>query len=167
MKIRITATAILSLLAAGLAPIGAHAGGVRYYTPTGVPYKWDNTRSITYNIDQGPLGKLSNSKAAALVTKAFQQWSSIDTASLTFEESDPLDRDVTGANLNDFLNGLPSDVNPIIFDSDGSVTDAYLGAGASLDVLAFGQIRQSTPTGKLAQGVVVIMREWCERIVPA
>src|SRR6266568_2145930 len=158
MKIRITATAILSLFAAGLAPMSARAGGTANFTLTGVPYTWDNTKSITYNIDQGPLGMLSNAKAAALVGKAFQQWSSssIDTANLTFEEGDPLDRDVTGANLTDFMNSLPTDVNPVIFDSDGSVTDAILGAGASLDVLAFGQILQATPTGKIAQGEVVI-----------
>jgi hypothetical protein len=158
MKIRITAIAFLAFVAGGMTPPAARAAGVANYTTSGVPYKWDNSKSIIYNIDQGPLGKLSNTQAADLVTKAFQQWSSVDTAKLTFEEGDPLDRDVTGANLSDFLNGLPSDVNPVIFDNDGGVTDAMLGGGASLDVPAFGlpDGNRVTPTGLIAGGFLVI-----------
>src|SRR5438309_2158610 len=151
-KTRITGIVLLALLAAGLAPPAARAAAPRTVTTTGVPYTWDNSKSITYNIDQGPLGALSNTKAAALVEKAFQQWSNIDTAKLTFEEGDPLDRDVTGANLGDFLSSLSSDVNPIIFDNDGSITEANAGR----DVLAFGVAYQTTPTGRIAQDVVVI-----------
>jgi hypothetical protein len=155
-KKRITGFAVLSLLAPALIMPAAHAASPRSVTAAGAPYKWDNSKSIVYDIDQGPLGKLSNTQAADLVTKAFQQWSSVKTAKLTFEEGDPLDRDVTGANLSDFLNGLPSDVNPVIFDNDGSVTDSFLGNGASETVLTVGGPYMTTGTGLIAQGILII-----------
>lgn len=155
MKQRITGV-VLSLFA-GLAPLAAHAAAPGLnITTSGQPARWDNTRSITYNIDQGPLGKMSNSRAARMVLAAFEEWQKIETAQLTFEESDPLDRDVEASNFSDFLGGLPSDVNPVIFDNDGAITQGTLGTVAGRATLAFGGILQSTPTGKIAQGYVVI-----------
>jgi hypothetical protein len=157
MNHRITGIALIALVAA-LAPTGARAAvSGATVTLNGQPAKWDNAQSITYNIDQkGLSAKIKNSQAAQMVHAAFDAWQNIDTAKLTFEDADPLDRDVTGANISDFLQGLPSDVNPIIFDQDGGVTDAFLGNGASRGTIAFGGILQSTPTGKIAQGIVVI-----------
>src|SRR5688572_30561058 len=120
MKQRITGI-VLSLLA-GLVPMAAHAAAPGpFITSAGAPSKWDNSRTITYNIDQGSLGRLSNARAARIVLAAFEAWQNVETAKLTFEESDPLDRNVTGANLDEFLSGLPTDVNPIIFDDDGTI----------------------------------------------
>ncbi len=157
MNQRTTGIALFSLLA-GLSPLATQAASPGLsITATGAPTKWDNTKSITYNIDQGPLSaKYTNSKAARIVAAAFDQWQKIDTAKLTFEESDGLDQDVTGANIGAFIQGVPSDVNPIIFDQDGGVTDAFLGTGAARGTLAFGGILQATPTGKIAQGFVVM-----------
>jgi hypothetical protein len=150
MKQRITGI-VLSFIA-GLVPLAAQAAAPgSTITASGVPAKWDTTRSIVYNIDQGPLGKLSNSKAARVVLAAFEAWQKVDTAKLEFEESDPLDRDVTGANYDDFIAGLPSDVNPIIFDNDGTIMQ-----GLGLSGAAVGAIFQSTPTGKIAQGILFI-----------
>lgn len=44
----------------------------------------------------------------------------------------------------------------MILDSDGSVTDALLGAGASLSATALGQVRLSIVTGKIVQGLIVL-----------
>src|SRR5215213_708773 len=143
MKQRITGI-VLSFIA-GLVPLAAHAAAPgSAITTSGVPYKWDTTRSIVYNIDQGPLGKLSNSKAARIVLAAFEAWQNVDTAKLEFEESDPLDRDVTSANFDDFRAGLPSDVNPVIFDNDGTLMQSLGLTGPT-----FGGSLQSTPTGKI------------------
>src|SRR5947209_11542782 len=100
MKLRITATALFAVIIAGSIPLAAHAGGAGNYTVTGAPFKW--VSKIVYSIDLGPLGKLSNTQAAAMVTKAVQQWSGVSTAKLSLTEGDPLDRDVTGSNLGDF-----------------------------------------------------------------
>lgn len=143
-KKRITGIVLLTLIAAGLTAAGAHAASPRRVTVTGIPFKWNNSQPIVYDLDLGPFSPLSKTQAGAvdtaaeqMVKTAFQQWSSISTAKLSFMEGDPLDRDVTGANLADFLNGLPSGVNPVIFDADGSVIDALLGGGSSLSVLSF------------------------------
>jgi len=156
MKRRITGTALLTLVGTLGTVVGYAATPGLNVTISGVPAKIDNSKTITYNVDQGPLGKESNSKAARLVLAAVEALQGITTAKLTFEESDPLDRDVTGDNIGDFLDGVPSDVNPVIFDNDGGVTEALLGAGASLNTLAFGGILQATPTGKIAQGAVIM-----------
>src|SRR5687768_8483440 len=142
MKQRITGI-VLSLLA-GLVPLAAHAAAPgSYITSAGAPSKWDNSRSIFFNIDQGPLGKLSNARAARLVTAALDAWQGVETARLTFEESDPLDRNVTGANLDEFLSGLPTVVNPGIFDGDGTFAGVAVAFGAPF-------AQSVTPTGRIA-----------------
>jgi hypothetical protein len=158
-KHRYIGTGIAALaLAVGLVPMAARAGGPGYgVTPDGKPFKRDNSQSFLYNLDLGKLGGLTNTKAAILVGNALDALQSIKTAKITFEESDPLDRDVSGANWNDFLASVPTDVNPVIFDSDGSVTDIVLGDGASRSTLAFGgNLTSPTGTGTIVQVAVVI-----------
>src|SRR5438034_8582901 len=101
MKQRNTGLLVLALGTLASASItGAQAATWgNFVTATGAPAKWNTSRSITYNIDQGALGKLSNAKAARVVADAFDQWQNIDTANLQFEESDPLDRNVSRANI--------------------------------------------------------------------
>src|SRR4051794_21154841 len=99
MKRRITGAALLTLLGT-LGPVVGYAATPNLsVTIAGVPFKIDNSKTFTYNVDQGPLGKLSNSKAARVVLAAIEALQGITTAKLDFEESDPLDRDVTGANI--------------------------------------------------------------------
>jgi hypothetical protein len=156
MKNRTTGNLIAIVALAFAAPDARAAGIGSYVTTTGTPARWDNTRTMIYNLDQGRLGSLTHTRAARIVANAFDQLANIDTANLPFEEGDPLDRDVTGANLDEFFAGLPSDVNPVVFDQDGAVTDAYLGPGGARSVVAFGFPLQVTPTGRVAQGMIVI-----------
>ena len=62
-------------MAAGLAPIGARAGGQgNLVTSDGKPARRDNSKPFTYNLDLGKLGTLSNTKAARLVDRQGQAY---------------------------------------------------------------------------------------------
>ncbi len=97
---------------------------------------------VNYYTDQGDLSPiLPNASANALVANAFSQWTSVSRAALTATNAGELAEDVTGSNLAVNSSGTltaPGDITPtatetpvgIVYDYDGSVTDALLGAGA-------------------------------------
>src|SRR5215212_3763152 len=147
---------ILGIVALGSVLPSQAAGPGLAVTTAGEPYRWDNTRPIVYNLDPGDLGAIGHDAAARMVQSAFEQWQGVITARLEFEEAEALDRDVTGSNLNAFFGAVPSDVNPIILDQDGSVTEAFYGPGAAPSFFAFGGALRTTATGRITQGFVVL-----------
>jgi hypothetical protein len=116
--------------------------GASYFdlTSNGQPLVWPQGQ-ITYYTDQGDLSPvLPNASANSLVADAFSQWTSASTAALAATSGGQLAEDVTGSNLA-VSNGVitaPADIAPsatampvgIVYDYDGSVTDALLGSGA-------------------------------------
>ena len=127
----------------------AHAGGPKliagttYFDPTrtGQPLAWP-LGAITYYTDQADLSPiLPNTTANSLVADAFSQWTSVATAALVATSGGQLAEDVNGTNI--IVNGdgtisMPADTQStatgtpigIVYDYDGSVTDALIGAGA-------------------------------------
>ena len=139
-------------LAAGIVLLGAlvcRAGGPKYvagssyFDPSvmGQPLTWPQG-VITYYTDQGSLSPLlSNSSANSFVAGAFGVWTSVSTAAVVANSGGSLAEDVNGTNVTVNADGsisMPVDIQPsaigdpvgIVYDSDGSVTDALLGAGA-------------------------------------
>ena len=105
----------------------------------GTPIIWANGQ-VNYYTDQGDLSPLLPGTAAdQFVADAFARWTSVSTAALKADRSGSLNEDVNGTNVI-LINGvlsLPDDVQPasskplaIVYDSDGRVTDALMGAGA-------------------------------------
>lgn len=144
-RLAITAAAILALLAL---PGGARGGGpasvagVSFFQDglAGTPITWRDG-SVAYYTDQGALSPLlSQSDANALVADAFSRWTSVPTAALAAQRAGQLDEDVNGSNV--ILSGgtllMPADIQEtatakpvaVVYDADGQVTDALLGAGA-------------------------------------
>ncbi len=139
-----TALAIVLLFA-----VLARAGGPEYVAGSsyfdsstmGQPITWSLGR-VNYYTDQGDLSPiLPNAAANLLVANAFSQWTAVSTAALTATGAGQLAEDVNGANIAVNSNGTvtaPADIAPsatqspvgIVYDFDGSVTDALLGAGA-------------------------------------
>jgi hypothetical protein len=127
----------------------ARAGGPMYvagssYFNTGTmgqPITWSEGQ-VNYYTDQGDLSPiLPNASANALVASSFLQWTSVSTAALTANAAGQLAEDVNGSNIAVNSSGTvtaPADITPsatltqvgIVYDYDGSVTDALLGAGA-------------------------------------
>ena len=120
-----------------------NVAGTSYFDPTvtGRPLTWPQG-ATTYYTDQGNLSPiLPNASANNLVANAFSQWSSVPTAALAATSSGLLAEDVSGANITLNSDGTittPPDVQStatgtpigVVYDYDGTVTDALLGSGA-------------------------------------
>jgi hypothetical protein len=134
---------VLSFAAITRAGGPEYVAGSSYFNPStmGEPLTWSQGE-VNYYTDQGNLSPiLSNAAANALVANAFQQWTSVSTAALAVTAAGQLAEDVNGSNIAVDSSGTvtaPADITPaatqtpvgIVYDYDGSVTDALLGSGA-------------------------------------
>jgi len=108
------------------------------------PVNYQNP-NIVINVEGGNLGTLSNATADTLVTQAFALWNAVDSATVNLQlDQDPLRFDVNFENYQDYLPNLGTNVykdddniNPLIYDSNGEIIDAYLGAGQSDFTIGF------------------------------
>lgn len=121
----------------------AEAGGPLLVNDQGVPFVWRRSR-IPYTPDRGRLGALTNGQAINLVAQALGIWENVTSSRVRFRQEGQLDLDVTERNVLAFLNHIIGQcqsggecTSPIIFDTNGRITDALLGAGASRTVLGF------------------------------
>ncbi|UCF35633.1 MAG: hypothetical protein JSU96_12425 [Acidobacteriota bacterium] len=145
-KNRIASTSLLLTFLFSLFTLWA--GGPNVVNPgDGFIFRWDPTKPVMFTIDQGPLGRLSNADAAKLVRDQTAKWTDVATSTIEFSDTGQLPVDVTGANWEDFFGVGEGQQyqfrpeNPVIFDTDGSITDDILGEGASDGVLGFAGIR--------------------------
>ena len=125
------------------------AGPLNVHATSAKPYVWSiptasnpgNLDKIPYNPDRGNLGTLSNSEARVLVAEAFGIWEAVPTAFVlkpVIEEGSQLSNDITGTNFDQLLQQDNLDgINPIVFDSNGAITDALNGVNASCSILGF------------------------------
>src|SRR5467141_77408 len=128
--------------------VASQAGGPAFiagsgYDPgvEGHPLIWANG-SLQYFTDQGDLSPiLPNAQADIFVAAAFSPWTSISSVALTASQGGHLAEDVNGGNIAAAVNGTvtaPADITSaatgtpigIVYDYDGTVTDALLGQGA-------------------------------------
>jgi hypothetical protein len=142
---RAGAVAIIILFFAGLSRAGGpqYVAGSSYFNASamGEPIVWSGGQ-VNYYTDLGDLSPiLPNSAANTFVASAFQQWTAVTTAALTVNAAGQLAEDVNGSNIEVGPNGVvtaPADITPsatekpvgIVYDYDGTVTDALLGEGA-------------------------------------
>jgi len=117
--------------------------GTSYFdaASTGQPLTWP-LGQINYYTDLGSLSPiLPNASANSFVASAFAVWNSVPTAALAAVQAGSLAEDVNGTNVTVNADGtitMPLDIQPtatgtpigVVYDSDGTVTDALLGAGA-------------------------------------
>jgi hypothetical protein len=152
----LSSTVLLVLSGAWVAD-NVNAGGPRFITNRGEPFKW-RVSPVPFTPDQGPLGGFDHEAAVKLIGGAFQTWENVQTATIRFEPSGQLGLDVTGANIMDFLNHIARDVNPFIFDDDGSIIDGLAGEGASDSIVGFASPTLRPPgiaRGEFRQGWAV------------
>ncbi|HET8675551.1 MAG TPA: PPC domain-containing protein [Blastocatellia bacterium] len=157
---------------AGIAPL-AHAGGPLLVIDR-QPVRWsrsqvvnpsnanlmtvDSAGRVLYRVDSGKLGPLSNAEAVKIVDRIFKLYTDIPTADIDFVKAGPIldpatstPVDVNGSNFGRFANpNSPTYQNPIIFDSDGSIT----GEGGVLGFFGFLQFDESS--NSLKEGLVVL-----------
>jgi hypothetical protein len=120
-----------------------YIAGSSYFNSStmGQPLTWSQGL-VNYYTDQGDLSPiLPNAAANSFVASAFLQWTSVSTAAVTANAAGELAEDVNGNNIEVNSFGVvtaPADITPaatqtpvgIVYDYDGTVTDALLGAGA-------------------------------------
>ncbi len=121
-------------------PVLGYPGGPFEVNNDGIPRVWDTRSPVSFHTDQGSLGLLNNEEAVALVQAAFQVWEEVPSASVTFTPAGKLPIDVVGENVFEVVDVVGDGISPIVFDHDGTVTDALLGIGASRFVLGFTSI---------------------------
>ncbi|MBI3654537.1 MAG: pre-peptidase C-terminal domain-containing protein [Acidobacteria bacterium] len=152
---------------------GAFAGGPLLLGQNGQPVLWPRTAvqggalnsqtvdaqgRVLYHVDSGPLGPIAHDRAVALIDRIFNLYSNVPTSTLKFVNAGPIkdpntgqDIDVTKANIGRVTSRTsPSFQNPIIFDSDGSIT----GSGGVLGFFSFLQL--DFDNNAIKEGFVVL-----------
>lgn len=173
--LKLTSVAAIVLLAVISAFAGgpAYVAGASYFDSSviGTPLSWPQG-PINYYTDQGDLSSLlPGASADSFVATAFGMWTAIPTAAVSATRAGQMAENVTGADLS-VVNGTitaPADIAPgatttpvgIVYDEDGSVTDALLGIGASsslycADNSVFGGIDNFGSDGHFLHAVIVI-----------
>ena len=115
--------------------------------------------SLRLNVDQGPFGTRSNAQALALVQTAIGLWNGVGTSTMRLSIGPSLSTDYNTSNYAGIFNNFSDGFNPVIFDSDGSITNAIFGAGAKSSILGFAGSAYFTSgpsAGKYAEGRAVL-----------
>jgi len=151
------------------APVMA-AGPLVLEGPNGhVPATYQDP-NIMLNLEAGPLGILPNSIADQLVIEAVALWNNISTATIfiTTEDDSLQQVDIDETNFTSYIpapfsSTIHNDedgLNPIVYDNDGSIIDAYFGEGqgTGFDASVVGFAASSIIIGSLyfTEGFAVI-----------
>ncbi len=143
LRLALTVTLVFLFVIVSRAGGPKCVAGSSYFDPTttGQPLLWPQG-VITYYTDQGDLSPvLPNASANTFVAGAFGQWTAVSTAAISATSGGSLAEDVNGTNVilnSDGSISMPADIQPtaigtpvgIVYDYDGSVTEALLGTGA-------------------------------------
>src|SRR5246500_2887135 len=149
-----------------------YVAGVSYFNAglAGQPITWA-AGAITYYTDQGDLSPLLRGPDAdTFVADAFSRWTQVPTAAISASREGQLAEDVSGANVilnSDYSITLPPDIQPTattkpianVYDTDGAVTNALIGAGASDECFSngvFGGVDAMTTGGHLSHALLVL-----------
>ena len=113
-------------------PIGAFSG---------VPIVWDvgSNGPVRLLMDRGMLAQHDSATTWSIIYRCVEAWDTISGSTLRIGIDGYLDYDVTLPN-DPWLTGsgsLTDGVVPVVIDNDGSITDAYLGAGAKASINGF------------------------------
>lgn len=150
------ARVILLVVLVLVGPGAGRAAGPLIVNGAGTPLVWTEN-PVPYNPDQGTLGTLSNASAVASVGSNFAVWTNVATATLSFVNAGALPVDVTAANFNSYYADCGDGLSPIIFDTNGSITDSVFGAGASNSILGFaGPECVTVVPAVITQGIAVL-----------
>lgn len=120
--------------------------------------------SITLHIESGELGILSNAAADALVLDAFQLWNEVSTSTVNLIVDQTLiDVDIDLSNYESYLPNTAGtefneddNLNPIVYDSNGEIIDAFFGIGQSDNTIGFAASIITVGANYFSEGYAVI-----------
>ncbi|MBI4860802.1 MAG: hypothetical protein HY815_11150 [Candidatus Riflebacteria bacterium] len=130
------------------------AAGPGWLTPAGKPYAW--MTNMTYNCDLNPLGDRSNITATQLTEWAFNEIDFEVQPVFRITRGSDMPTPVTTSNIRSYY-GKKDGRTPIVYDSDGSITDLLLGADSKLHVAGFAAPDVvDAETGEIIEGISVM-----------
>ena len=123
----------------------AQAAGPQGVCANGTPIKFPGTGSVNLNYDLGGLGTRSKAQADLFVTNSVAIWTSVGTSSVVLGRGPDMPVDVTVANISTYYPNSAANtsdgLNPVIYDTDGSIIDGIFGVGAKNNLLGFATAR--------------------------
>ena len=132
--------------------------------PNGItPVTYQNP-TITLHPESGDLGLISNDAADTLVSEAFELWNNVSTSTINLSiDQSKINTDI---NISNFENYLPSidgsvfhaddNLNPIVYDNNGEIIDAYFGIGQSDHTIGFSASVLTVGSSYYEEGYAVI-----------
>ena len=132
--------------------------------PTGTtPVTYQNP-GITLHVETGTLGSLTNLEADTLVTEAFALWNDVDTSTINLSiDQAKITVDIDISNFESYLPSTDGttynaddDLNPIVYDNNGEIIDAFFGVGASDHTIGFAASIFNSGTSYFKEGYAVI-----------
>ncbi len=122
------------------------AGPLVLEGPAGnTPASYENP-NIIFNVESGSLGPTrDNDTADQLVRDALALWNTIPTSIISLSQGDDIPVDINAGNFNSYIpdpvnTSIHNDndcLNPVVYDSDGGIVDAFFGINASDTVVGF------------------------------
>lgn len=121
--------------------------------------------NITVHVETGDLSAtVDNAAANAILQEAFSLWNDINTSTVNLIIDETLiTDDINIGNFGDFIPKSNDDIpntdnglNPIIYDSNGEIIDAFFYAGASEDIIGFAASAINIGSSFFNEGYAVI-----------
>jgi len=92
--------------------------------------------AIVLNFDNGDLGSLAKANADQLVNEALQIWNTVATSTVNLSQGADVPEDIDATNFSRYIpapfsadHNDDDGLNPIVYDSDGGIIDAFFGTG--------------------------------------
>ena len=121
--------------------------------------------NIEFNIESGDLGAIAtNAQADLLVEAALNLWNGIGNATINLSRGADIQIDINISNFTSWIpdpndNSVHNDsdgLNPIVYDDDGSIIDAFFGAGQSSSIVGFASSSIYIGSSYFTEGFAVI-----------
>jgi hypothetical protein len=120
--------------------------------------------TVTLNFDIGMLGSRTNAQADSLVLQGLALWNNVATSSIILTQGNDLPVDVDGSNYATYIPDKAQDnpavnndnLNPVVYDSDGSIIDDLFGAGQSDYIAGLAASSYIPGTGLYKEGFMVL-----------
>ncbi len=110
---------------------------------------------IVFNIETGNLGSTSNKAADTLMQQAFALWNKVPTSTILLSQGADIPVDINLSNYQQYLTKPSNGLNPVVYDTDGSIINAFLGKQQSNNTVGLA-VSRFTQNGHYINGYVII-----------
>ncbi|PCI09308.1 MAG: hypothetical protein COB77_00370 [Gammaproteobacteria bacterium] len=120
------------------------------------PVRYANP-AITLHTENGDLGTLTNTQADDLIQEVVTLWNDITTSTIVLTvDTTMIADDIDATSANAIIQNNTDNLNPIIYDTDGTIIDDFFGIGASDDIAGFAASFFSVGGDFFSEGFAVI-----------